>query len=1066
MEVQLTNGVEPVGSIQEPLRDSVRRPSGNEVRETQPNVYLEEYLSIRRTAGRPDVRVSQPVSLLDFSTAGDIYNTRQQRATTERRPDERTPEEVAQRYSDDASRSLRRAITDRNLQYTTDGEDPAVLEYNNAFRTTAPTTALALAQERLGENASEEQLAKYAAVIVTLNRLDAPDSNIDAGRDVKLPGQTADGGITYWIRGNNITEWHDGSVMRVTERGQGTANFTDRRAGCDVEITWDPEKKENCSIERTYPERSIKIDANGVRTERIPPDWGLKSRVYQDTQGRRVAMDYNPANSSLLRVTVNDRRDGSIIELEPEASGGLRGKKSDQAGDVLETVGATIVNNELRLFTERTADSVTTRTHENGTVEQLREGRIASRTGTDEWGRRVEEVFRPAGRVPPHQIHVTLNDNTDESKRTRLTFTRTDFGDYFGETMKDGRVDLRYQLKPSGQIMFFRGQRVYSDLKDGTRLERSQLYDANDPRKVSGYQISQTRDGATYSVFTDRDGTVQRDRYQYGGPDGRTIERRRSINGRQFTGISMSESTGHRTELEYDSLTGLMSGNRRDREGRVVENVVVADDKIIYTNPSGSRRIEVLDLSESNLLGKRPRPGMYNAQEGTEQFENDDESLSVQTVAPGRTDRVMHNPCDETTTINGTTIRGERSAVTPTSTVVHSPDRTGIRLNEDNTIDRWGPREEDNALREPLTDAERDFLAHMRTNGRDRDIDMRDFIEIHRQQITKPGGAARLERFYTALKTLDETKNLTGEERTALRRNIMRDVAHPEEINQSRSPTCNTEVIRRELAMNCPDEYVLAFHNAMNNGRVPIYTRPVDGAYGAERNRPTEFVTVDPANLKLTDSTGRNLAARIFDNMAIQVSVHPEYQWVATEDGVGRLVPRNPDDEPRAFNGMQMGEIATVLTQLTGVNRGVVQMFAVDDMRVAFEQNGRRSMIVAVNASRSPFSWQGPDFDNDELVTNHVVTLSDMYSVGTGTHVQFMNQWGLESDHSTRSTAVSVERFLNNMTGVNTSWRGARPMTPPQAITTGDPNKVYRVVDGKIVEDARFRIREGRVQER
>jgi hypothetical protein len=465
------------------------------------------------------------------------------------------------------------------------------------------------------------------------------------------------------------------------------------------------------------------------------------------------------------------------------------------------------------------------------------------------------------------------------------------------------------------------------------------------------------------------------------------------------------------------------------------------------------------------MLGKKPRAGSYDIQQGTESFQNDDESLSVKSVADGRTDKVIDDYCMGRT-ITGTTIRGERSLVTPDQTVVHNPDGTGVRLNKDLTVDRWGEKDTDNAFKEPLADAEADFLKYLKDKGQENDVDLRDFLEIHRQYVSRPDGAAALNKFYTALKTLDTAKNLTADEAKALRLNIMRDVAHPEEIDQSRSPTCNTEVIRREMAMNCPDEYAMRFFHAMSDGKVPIYKNAVDGEYGSNKEKPDSFVPVDPENLKLADCTGRNLAARIFDNMSIQISAHPDYKWETTEDGLGKFLPTDPADEPKEFSGMQLGDIADVLTKLTGVKRGVLQLAEIEDLNTAFEANGKKSMIVAVNASKSPFSFAPPNFNFDELYTNHVVTLTNIFEEKGSTYVNFMNQWGLESDHSTPDSAVSIERFLNNMTGINSSWRGTRPMTPPQVITAGDPTKVYKVADGKIVEDPKYRIKDGRVQER
>lgn len=1039
------------------MRDFFQRTPGNMLKDSAANIYLDEFLSIQNPNFRPEAKGTEGKSWLTLGTENlykTVHNT-----------EAKNPEQTSEIYIENATRSLRKSILDGQLKFTTDGAAPKVVEYRNEFKTTSATNANQLAAEQLGANASPEQMAKYVSVLAAVNSLEAPDKVIPAGTIVKLPGQTADGGITHWTKGKTHTVWHDGTSMELAERGQGKATFTERASGCETTITWDPEEKKNCTISKTYEERRIETDAEGVRTEKLPPDWGLKSKVHQDALGRKVSMDFNPKDNKLLKVSIQDWKNGTVIELEPNDKGVLKGKKTDKVGDVLATIEGRLEGDKVTLYEVQKHKDLLIRRYENGTVEEFKADKLTRRTSKDDWGRQLDEVLKPPGRMPPHQVHITLNDKTDPSKTTRLTFTRTDFGEYWGETIKDGKVDQRYQLRPSGQIMFHKNQKVWSDLKDGTHLERTQTYDARDPKKVSGYKISQSKDGATYTVYTDRDGTIQRDTYAWNGPGGREIERQRATNGRLFTGLTIKESDGHKTDLNYDVTAGMFSGQRRDATGKVVESVVVADDKIIYSKPDGSRRIEVFDLKAKDMLGKKPKSGLYDIQHGTESFQNEDESVSVKTVAEGRSDKVIDDYCMGKTIV-GSTIRGERSKVTPEYTVVHNPDGSGVRLNSDLSVDRWGENDGDNALREPLREAESDYLKYLRDNGKESEIDLRDFAEIHRQFATRPDADATLTKFYAALKTLDTTKNLTGDELRALRANILRDVAHPEEIDQSRSPTCNTEVVRREMVMNCPDDYVMRFHHAMNDSKVPVYLKPIDGAYGSNSAKPDAYVYVDPQNLKLADCTGRNIAARIFDNLSIQITAQPDYNWEATEDGLGKFVPKDAENEPKEFSGMQMGDIADVLTKLTGVNRGVLQLNEIEDLNTAFEANGKRSMVVAVNASKSPFTYEPPSFDFDELYTNHVVSLTNIYEQDGKTYVNYMNQWGLENDHSTRATSVRIERFLNNMTGINTSWRGYRPMTPPQMITAGDPDKVYKVEGGKIVEDPKYVIRDGRVRER
>lgn len=1024
----------------------------NGVQESAYSAFLDELLTIRRPSNRPDTARRRPAPsemLLDVE------------ASAKRLSQSEAPsiEQVSVHYSGMAEQALQRAL--RRSALTTDSAAPRTFEYNHSFHIDQATTARELARQQLG-NATADQLAKYTALIVSLNNLTNDNATIAAGQRIKLPGQRADGGLTYRHRGSTFIEWHNGNKLEQTERGQGTATFRDPENNCQTTITWDPEQRENNKIIRATEDRRIETLDGGVRIERVPPKWGIKQKTYRDSRERSVSMEYDPDTDKLLKVTIRDWANKTLTELAPDTNGRLRGVRRNADGDLLSVVGAVQSNDRFLLYDEKVEGDTLQRSYENGIVEEFKAGRLAARRGKDDWGRLVEELYTPPGRVPPHKIYITLNDNSDPEKRTKLEFTRTDFGEYWGESRTNG-TRIRFELRPTGQIIFRQDQRIWSDLKDGTHLERTQIFDSADPQKVIGYRLSATRDHTTFTAYANREGSVQRDSYSYGGLDGRTIERTRTADGEAFTALTIRESTGFRTELTYDTTTSTFTGKRYDSSGRIVEHVAIMDDMLIYTNERGGSRVEQFRILRDNLLGERPRTGLFDAQVGTHSFENDDETTTVRSVAPGRTDSVM-DECSQGRSIIGTTIRGERSLVTPTTTVVHNPDGTGVRLNEDSTVDRWGASDRDNAIREPLTEAETDYLRHAREHGYS--IDLRDFVEIHRQMMLRQDGESQLQKFYNAMKQLDTARNLTADELRALRLDLMHDIAHPEEFNQSRAPTCNTQVIRRELAIYTPDLYVMHFYHAISDGRIPIYNRPIDGAYGSNTAEPDGFIEVDPRNLKLVDSTGRNLASRIFDNLCISINAHPDYTWVATEDGVGKFVPKDSSREPKEFTGLQMGDIAEILTKLSGVRRGVVQMESEDDLQVIHDSNGGRCTIAAVNASRRPFSWVPIDWDNDNLYTNHVVNVTNVFKRGDHLYVNFMNNWGLTHDHSTPRTALRAAVFLNNMTGINNSWRGARPMTPPQFITRGDPTKVYHVVDGKIVEDERYRIMDGRVQER
>src|SRR4030095_6781296 len=103
----------------------------------------------------------------------------------------------------------------------------------------------------------------------------------------------------------------------------------------------------------------------------------------------------------------------------------------------------------------------------------------------------------------------------------------------------------------------------------------------------------------------------------------------------------------------------------------------------------------------------------------------------------------------------------------------------------------------------------------------------------------------------------------------------MHPVAHPAEIYQGRSPSCNVSVVERDMAMAHPDKYVDTVVNAVSDASLQL----ADGS----------TVPMDPLNWKMSDSRGRDLASRIFQSAAIKSTFYPDYEFRNTEDGVGRI---------------------------------------------------------------------------------------------------------------------------------------------------------------------------------
>src|SRR5262249_10706094 len=254
---------------------------------------------------------------------------------------------------------------------------------------------------------------------------------------------------------------------------------------------------------------------------------------------------------------------------------------------------------------------------------------------------------------------------------------------------------------------------------------------------------------------------------------------------------------------------------------------------------------------------------------------------------------------------------------------------------------------------------------------------------------------------------------------------------------QGRTPSCNVSVIERDMAMSGPDKYVATVVQAVSEGTITT----TDGTK----------VPLDPANLKLADSSGRDLASRIFQTTAIQAEFYPRKEFRNSEDGVGRLYPSpfNALDVPATFAGMTMPHIHDVRYKLTGEEKGITQISNVNDLLAAFDSNGGQPMIIAVDGTHEPFGGGGPVGSGGNL--NHVVTITRI-DKGPPTRVYVANQWGLDNDHSTRETSIDASKLVTNMQ-LRTRVGDQVVTGPGMVLTPGDHTKGYTVRRGKVVED-------------
>lgn len=495
-----------------------------------------------------------------------------------------------------------------------------------------------------------------------------------------------------------------------------------------------------------------------------------------------------------------------------------------------------------------------------------------------------------------------------------------------------------------------------------------------------------------------------------------------SIQDGQPNGMAtISERTGHSTNLAVNS-NGTISGERIDRHGKVLEKVALIDGKLVYEDiKTGAKRAEVFEPPDTNHVSYRVSDvGKYDANTGM-LTQNIGEMKIARSFSGGRVDVQPSKDVSQGVTIGGEVSFQNRK--TGEAAVVH-PDGTGVLLKGDGTFDRWGPKVSDNVKGEKLSPVEQTFLKkHPET-------DLRDFAEIHRRFN---GDAQKLDKFFTALEKIDSAKHLNDAQKAAVRLDLVDHVANPAEIYQGVTESCNVSVIQRDLAISDPAKYVETVTEAVSSGTVTTS----DGTK----------VPMDVKNLLMADSSGRDLASRIFQTAALRAEFYPVRIFENTPDGIGRLkATRNsPDGTPRVepFDGLYPNELAEIRYKLTGEEKAITFIKTGADLQRALELNGGPPMTILVDATHSPFG----DASTDKA-PNHVVTIT---GVEQGPPLKYLvqNQIGLEHDHSTRATAIPADQLLSNMSRHKESGMAAVTTTNGAlVITKGDHTKAYAIVDG------------------
>lgn len=605
---------------------------------------------------------------------------------------------------------------------------------------------------------------------------------------------------------------------------------------------------------------------------------------------------------------------------------------------------------------------------------------------TDTWGRkRVDETN--CGQPQPYKITIT----PPGSKPIEFNFNGEEYRAPYKNEKGENIGYIAYSL-PKEYIYYHddKAKTSFLDMKDGTHVVKK-------IRSDSDYVTTFTHDGETF--FTQKatakgrtdtanyaDGSVRVAQYN---SDERLMKQ--TITHKDGTVTSLSRAKD-----------GSLEGTRKDKHNRVIEDVVMVSDYpmhkpgsddpdaeyLVFRNrKDGEMRAVAMPTDIKYDRNAQFQPLSYDANLGTLSLVNKDGSTVIES-SQGRTEVRAKNGF-----VVGSTVSGELSFSWPDGdasgkkAVVVRPDLCGAQLNQDETVDRWCREIEDKAINEKLEPTEKSFLkAHADI------VDTRDFLEIHRRFR---GDETKLRNFYSKLSEIDTVTGLSQSEKNALYKNLMHHVAHPDEVVQGRSPTCNVAVLQIEMAKERPTEYVDFIVDALNADGKPY--KSVGG----------KTVRFDEVNLKMTDLSGRDLASRVFQTAALQLNFYPN-SFKNTVDGTGKYGRSQKD-----FDGLNTANIAELRYQLTGEETGECWISSADDLEKALQANGGKPVVIRVNGDQPPFTKEEEKSDRKGS-GSHVVILNSVES-GTPRKARISNPWGPSASSDGNGLTMSIDELFKNM---------------------------------------------------
>jgi hypothetical protein len=877
------------------------------------------------------------------------------------------------------------------------------LAFKEKYKLKANRTPLEIARTRLGKGADNELVQAYAHEICWLNDLgeNATDKALAKGKVIKLPGLTKNGGLITHKFGNKAIIWPDGSRYEQHENGHGRIVIP-LQGGRERHICFNPVDRDE-NAEREYKGEQL-----------------LKN-VFIDKKGRTVIEDEFKAKRAGRMTIVDDaKKEKYVLRLRND------GQYHQENGGNVGFDPDTKDYRDIVLYRQVEGKAgkldIVTKTFEDGKTKTFNKtnDELLSESHVDKLGRRITANYRP-GESSAYEYEITFKEKDKPVKFKRLSPGAVV---YSAPNLVDDKVVGTIEYEPTSGLILFLDKdkkRGEATLEDGTKVERIIL-------DKGGHKVIKSKGKESLSTTYDLAGKPILEESTYA--DGTKFSTSMHADGQVYKAeIREPGPGGSKTLLELDEATGVVSGFRCDALGTKLERVYLGDDQLLYKDlKTGKMRAERLqDPGDKELLSLRTKCDV-DIDRGTLSFERKGVKI-IRPISGGREDKV-----DRDGTIHGTTITGTRSYVLPNgeAAVMHD-DLTGVRLNRNGTIDRWGPNPGDNARGEKLLAVEARFLSLNRR------VDRRDVAEIHRRFAGDP---EQLSRFYEELIALGKDKRIPAAKRLVLRDTILRDVATGMAY-QGTSTTCNSAVTQQAELDECADVYARTLHRGFATGKL----KTADG----------KTVHLDLKNLYMADSTGRNLSSRAFQTLAVQALYEGEGKRVVRnhEDGILRLyeLPFKKDSEPKVFTGLNMAQIAEVRYKLTGQEKACCLVENVKDLVDAFEKYGKKGkgMTISVFPQKHPFTEtkDGAPDAND----GHVVTITRIEKhPEKGILVYVKNQWGLAADHQTHETAFRAEDLMKNMKQTKIRVDGELKAFG-EVLIDGKPGTGYRMDDGKAIVD-------------